>query len=89
MISTLKGLKKKQQKTKKKKKQTNKNKTKKQTRNQRSRQDSTRPVARRVYDLLVHLIVYFARNKFCPFSLPVGVRGRLQLLIVTVPGHFY
>ena len=32
-----------------------------------------------VYVLLVHLFVYFARVNFCPFSLPLGVGGWLQL----------
>ena len=25
---------------------------------------------------------------FCPFSLPLGVRGWLRLVIVALPGHF-
>ena len=42
-----------------------------------------------VYVLLVHLFVYFARVNFCPFSLPLGVRGCLRLVIVALPGLFY
>ena len=29
---------------------------------------------------------YFARVKFCPFSLPLGVRGWLRFVIVALPG---
>ena len=39
--------------------------------------------------LLVHLFVYFARVIFCSFSLPVGVRGWLRLVIVTLPRLFF
>ena len=40
--------------------------------------------------LLVHfLFVYFARVNFCPFSLPLGVRGWLRLLIVVLPVLFF
>ena len=39
--------------------------------------------------LLVHfLFVYFALVNFCPFSLPLGVRGWLRLLIVVLPVLF-
>ena len=31
----------------------------------------------RIYVLLMHLFVCFARVGFCPFSLPLGVRGLL------------
>ena len=34
------------------------------------------------------VFVFFARINFCPFSLPLGVRGWLRLLIVAVPGLF-
>ena len=34
-------------------------------------------------------IVYFAHVNFCPFALPLGVRGWLRLVIVTLPGLFY
>ena len=37
-----------------------------------------------VYVLLVHLFVYFARATFCPFSLPLDVRGGRWLLIVAL-----
>ena len=39
--------------------------------------------------LLVHLFVDFARVTFCPFSLPLGDRGWLRLVIVELPGLFY
>ena len=39
--------------------------------------------------VLVHLFVYFARVNFCPFSLPVGARGWLWLMIVALLGLFY
>ena len=42
-----------------------------------------------VYVLLVHLFVYFARVNFYPFSLPLGVRGWLRLVVVALPGLFY
>ena len=32
--------------------------------------------------------VCLARVNSCPFSLPLGVRGRLQLLIVALPGLY-
>ena len=32
--------------------------------------------------------VYFARVDLCLFPLPLGVRNRLQLVIVTLPGLF-
>ena len=41
-----------------------------------------------VYVLLVHLFVDLARVNFCPFSLPLGVRGWLLLVIVALPGLF-
>ena len=34
--------------------------------------------------LLVLLFVYFARVKFCPFSLPLGVRGWLRLVALSL-----
>ena len=43
----------------------------------------------RVNMLLMHSFVYFARNNFCPFSFPLGDRGRLRLVIVALPGHIY
>ena len=39
--------------------------------------------------LLVHLFVEFARVNVCLFSLSLGVRGWLQLVIVALPGLFY
>ena len=33
--------------------------------------------------------VYFARVNFYNFSLPLGVRGWLRLVIVALPGLFY
>ena len=36
--------------------------------------------------LFVYLFVYFARVGFCPFSLPLGVRDWLRLVIVALPG---
>ena len=42
-----------------------------------------------VYVLHVHLFVYFARVNFCPFSLPLGVRGWLRLVAVALPALFY
>ena len=42
-----------------------------------------------VFVLLVQLFVYFARVSFCHFSLPLGVRDWLPLVIVTLPGLFY
>ena len=38
--------------------------------------------------LIVHVFVCFARVSFCPFSLPLGVRGWLRFVIVTLPGLF-
>ena len=32
--------------------------------------------------------VYFARVNLCPFSLPLGVRDWLRLVIVALPGLF-
>ena len=40
-----------------------------------------------VYMLLVHLFVYFARI-YCPFSLPLGVRGWPRFVTVALPGVF-
>ena len=37
----------------------------------------------------VCLLFFFARVSFCPFSLPLGVGGWLQFVIVTLPGLFY
>ena len=37
--------------------------------------------------LPVHLFVYFARVNSFPFSLSLGVSGRLWLVIVTLPGR--
>ena len=42
----------------------------------------------KVYMLLMLLFVYFARIKFCPFSLPLCVRVGRRVL-VTLPGLFY
>ena len=42
-----------------------------------------------IYVLQVHVFVYLARVIYCPFSLPLGVGGWLQLLIVVLPGVFY
>ena len=39
--------------------------------------------------LLVHLFVYFGRVDLFPFSLPLGVRGWLRLVVVALPGLFY
>ena len=39
--------------------------------------------------LLVHLFVCFVRVTFCHFSLPLGVGGWLQFVIVALPGLFY
>ena len=39
-----------------------------------------------VYVLLVHLFIYFVNVNFCPFSLPLGVRDWLPLVIVA-PGN--
>ena len=39
--------------------------------------------------LLVHLFVYLACADFFPFSLPLGVRDWLLLVIVALPGLFY
>ena len=41
--------------------------------------------------LLVHLFVclFFARVSSCPLSLPLGVDGWLQFVIVAFPGLFY
>ena len=39
--------------------------------------------------LLVYLFVCFACVDLCPFSLPLGVGGWLQLLTVALPGRFY
>ena len=33
--------------------------------------------------------VYFSPVNFCPFSLSLGVRGWLRLVIVALPGLFY
>ena len=41
-----------------------------------------------VYVLLVHLFVHFACINFCPFYLPLGVRGWVQLVIMALPGRF-
>ena len=35
------------------------------------------------------VIVCFARVKFCPFSLPLGIGGWLRLVPVTLPGLFF
>ena len=37
---------------------------------------------------LVHLFVYFVHVNFCPFSLPIGVKDWLRLVIVALPGLF-
>ena len=37
----------------------------------------------------LHLFVYFARVRFCPFSLPLGVGGWLRFVIVALPALFY
>ena len=42
-----------------------------------------------VYLLLVHLFACFVRVSFCPFSLPLGVKGGLRFVIVPLPGLFY
>ena len=39
--------------------------------------------------LLVRLFVCFVHARVCPFSLPLGVRGLLRVLIVALPGLFY
>ena len=39
--------------------------------------------------LLVHLFVCFVHVSFCHFSLPLGVGGWLQFVIVALPGLFY
>ena len=41
------------------------------------------------YVFLVHLFVYFAHVNFCPFSLPLGVRDWLWLVILALPGLSY
>ena len=38
---------------------------------------------------LVHLFVCFVRVRFCHFSFPLGVGGRLRFVIVALPGVFY
>ena len=38
---------------------------------------------------ILQSFVYFARVRFCPFSLPLGVRALLRLLIMALPGLFY
>ena len=42
-----------------------------------------------IYVLLVQLFVHFARLDFCPFSLPLGVRAWLRLVIVELTGLLY
>ena len=37
----------------------------------------------------MHLFVNFSRVNACPFSLRLGIRGNLRLVIVVVPGLFY
>ena len=37
----------------------------------------------------VHLFVCFVRVSFCHFSLPFGVGGWLQFVIVSLPTRFY
>ena len=41
------------------------------------------------YVLLVHLFVYFAHVSCCHFSLPLGVRDWLRLMIAALPALFY
>ena len=41
-----------------------------------------------MYMHLVHVFVYLACITFCLFSLPLGVRGWLYLVIVALPGLF-
>ena len=41
----------------------------------------------RVYVLLLHLFVYFARVQFCLFY-PLDARIRLQFVILALPGLF-
>ena len=36
-----------------------------------------------------YMFVCFGRVNFCPFSLPVDVKGLPQLVIVAFPGLFY
>ena len=47
-----------------------------------------------MWDLIVsvpdHCLSFdFAHVDFCPFSLPLGIRGWLRLVIVALPGLFY
>ena len=42
-----------------------------------------------VYVFFVHVFVCFARIHFCTFSLLLGVRNWLRLVIVAPPGLFY
>ena len=46
-----------------------------------------------LYILLEHVFVDFASVNFCPLSLLLGVGGRgggrLRLVILALPGHFY
>ena len=42
-----------------------------------------------VHVLFVHVFVYFARVNFCTFSLPLGVRECLRVVIVAHPCIFY
>ena len=44
---------------------------------------------KQLYVLSVQLFVYFARVNFCHFSLPLGVRGWLWLVIVALPWFFF
>ena len=39
--------------------------------------------------LFVHLFVTCAHVNLCFFSLPLGVRGWLRLLLVALPGRFF
>ena len=43
---------------------------------------------REKWSILVYLFVYLACATFCHFSLPLGVRGWLWLVIVALPGLF-
>ena len=40
-----------------------------------------------VYVVLVHVFVYFARINVCHFSLPLGIRVWMRLVIMTLLGH--
>ena len=40
-------------------------------------------------ELVYVIIVHFARVNFCPFSLTLGVRFWLRLLMMALPGLFY